>query len=105
MADDAQAPVTPVGPTGAPAEPPPLVPWLLAYTFARLAIVAALVALIWVLGLPGFPALLFGLLLGMPVAYLALRPMRERLTEAIAARSLRKQQIRADLRGEDDPAA
>ncbi|OMQ14474.1 hypothetical protein A7K94_0216350 [Modestobacter sp. VKM Ac-2676] len=96
--------MTPVGPTGAPAEPPPLVPWLLAYTFARLAIVAALVALIWVLGLPGFPALLFGLLLGMPVAYLALRPMRERLTEAIAARSVRKQQIRADLRGEDDPA-
>ncbi|MGY2078321.1 DUF4229 domain-containing protein [Modestobacter sp. SYSU DS0657] len=108
MADDAQAPVNPVnpvGPTGGPAEPPPLVPWLLAYTFARLAIVAALVALIWVLGLPGFPALLFGLLLGMPVAYLALRPMRDRLTEAIAARSIRKQQLRAELRGDDDAAS
>nr|WP_228395493.1 DUF4229 domain-containing protein [Modestobacter roseus] len=52
--------------------------------------------------MPGFPALLIGLLLGMPVAYLALRPMRDRLTEAIAGRSVRKQQIRAQLRGEDD---
>lgn len=95
---------TPGAPTGGPATPPRIVPWLLAYTLGRLAIAVALIALIWVVGLPGFPALLFGLLLSMPVSLVLLRPVRDRLTEGLAARSVarraRKEELRARLSGE-----
>lgn len=94
-------PVSPVGPGGGPAIVPRIVPWMLAYTVGRLVIAAALVALLWVLGLAGFPGLLFGLLLSMPASYVLLRPVRDRLTEALAARNVRKQELRARLRGTD----
>ena len=45
----------PAGPTGSPATPPRILPWLLLYTLGRLLIAAVLVALVWVAGLPGFP--------------------------------------------------
>jgi Protein of unknown function (DUF4229) len=89
----------PAGPDGGPAAPPRIAPWLLLYTFGRLAIAVALIVVIWLLGLPGFPALLFGLLLSMPVAYLALRPVRDRLTEALAARNVARRAAKEDLRG------
>jgi predicted permease len=76
----------PVSPTGGPATPPRVLPWLLLYTAGRLVVAVVLIALVWVAGLPGFPALLFGLLLSMPVAYLTLRPVRDRLTEGLVAR-------------------
>ena len=86
--------------------PPKVLPALLLYTLARLAVVAALVGLLWVLGLPGIPGFLFGLLLAMPVSYVLLRPLRERLTTALVARSDAKQALRARLRGSDtDDAA
>ena len=88
----------PSGPTGSPAAPPRILPWLLLYTVGRLLVAAVLVALVWVAGLPGFPALLFGLLLSMPVAYLVLRPVRDRLTEALAARSVARKAAKEDLR-------
>jgi hypothetical protein len=95
----------PGGPDGGPAARPRVAPWLLLYTFGRLAIAVALIAVIWLLGLPGFPALLFGLLLSMPVAYVSLRPVRDRLTEALAARSVArraaKEQLRARLAGSE----
>ncbi|PWW22690.1 uncharacterized protein DUF4229 [Geodermatophilus normandii] len=95
---------TPGAPTGGPATPPRILPWLLAYTLGRLVIAVALIALIWLVGLPGFPALLFGLLLSMPVALVLLRPVRDRLTEGLAARSLarrtRKEELRARLSGD-----
>jgi uncharacterized protein DUF4229 len=95
---------TPSAPTGGPATPPRIVPWLLVYTLGRLVIAVALVALIWLVGLPGFPALLFGLLLSMPVAYVLLRPVRDRLTEGLAARNVarrtRKEQLRDRLSGD-----
>ncbi|MGY1811719.1 DUF4229 domain-containing protein [Blastococcus sp. SYSU D00820] len=91
-------PVTPGSPTGGPATPPRVGPWLAAYTLGRLVITAALVALVWLLGLPGIPALLFGLLLSMPVSYLLLRGVRDRLTEALAARSLARKAAKEDLR-------
>ena len=113
-------PGAPSGPTpGAPPSPTPAVPggaaltprilpWLLLYTLGRLVIAAALVALLWWAGLGSFPGLLFGLLLSMPVAYLALRPSRERLSEALVARSMarraEKEQFRARLSGEQPPA-
>jgi len=77
---------------------PRVLPWLLLYSLGRLVIAVALIALIWIAGLPGFPALLFGLLLSMPVAYLALRPWRDRLTEGIVDWRETRQRAKTDLR-------
>ncbi|MCZ2838377.1 DUF4229 domain-containing protein [Modestobacter sp. VKM Ac-2985] len=73
--------------------------WLAIYTLARLAIAAALIGLLWVLGLPGAPGFLFGVLLAMPVSYLVLGGVRQQLTTALVARNVRKEQLRAELRG------
>lgn len=75
--------------------------WLAIYTLGRLAIAAALIGLLWVLGLPGTPGFLFGVLLAMPLSYLALGRVREQLTSALVARNMRKEQLRAELRGTD----
>ncbi|MGY1770585.1 DUF4229 domain-containing protein [Blastococcus sp. SYSU D00813] len=91
-------PATPGSPTGGPATPPRVAPPLVLYTLGRLLITVALVALIWVAGLPGFPALLFGLLLSMPAAHFLLRGVRDRLTEALAARSVARRAAKEDLR-------
>ena len=89
-----------------PAAPPRILAWLLLYTLARLAIAAGLVALLWLAGLGSFAGLLFGVLLSMPVAYLLLRPVRDRLTAALAARNAARRAQREDLRarltGTDD---
>ena len=97
MAERAE-PVLPGAPRGGPAPAPKVLPWLMIYTVGRLAIAAALVLLLWVLGLGSFPGLLFGLLLSMPVSYLLLRPSRDRLTEALAARSVARRAAKEDLR-------
>jgi hypothetical protein len=73
-------------------------PWLALYTLGRLLIAAALVALLWLVGLGSFPGLLFGLLLSMPASYVLLRPVRDRLTEALAARSSARRTAKADFR-------
>ena len=88
----------PVGPTGGPATPPKVMPWLLAYTLGRLVIAAALVGLLWAVGLGGYPALLFGALLSMPVAYFVLQPVRDRFTAALAARSTARRTAKDELR-------
>ena len=97
MADTIE-PATPGAPTGGPATPPSVGLPLALYTIGRVLITAALVAVIWVAGLPGFPALLFGLLLSMPVSHVLLRGVRDRLTEALAARSIARRAAREDLR-------
>jgi Protein of unknown function (DUF4229) len=89
---------TPIGPTGGPATPPKVAPWLLAYTLGRVGIAAALIGLLWAVGLPGYPALLFGALLSMPVAYFLLQPLRDRFTEALAARSVARRTAKDELR-------
>jgi Protein of unknown function (DUF4229) len=89
---------TPASPTGGAAVPPKILPWLVIYTVGRIAIAAALVLLLWQLGLVGTPGLLFGVLLSMPVSYLLLRPSRDRLTEALAARSIARKQAKENLR-------
>ena len=81
--------------------PPPLVKWFAIYTLGRLAIAAALIALLWVLGLPGTPGFLFGVLLAMPVSFFVLSPVRRQLTSALAARNERKEALRTELRGSD----
>jgi hypothetical protein len=88
-------------PGGPASAPPPLAKWFLIYTFGRLVIAAALIALLWVLGLPGTPGFLFGVLLAMPVSFLVLSPVRRRLTGALVARNERKEALRAELRGSD----
>ena len=80
---------------------PRLWPLFLLYTFGRLAIAAALIGLLWALGLPGTPGFLFGVLLAMPVSFFVLAPVRTRLTAALAARAERKEALRAELRGSD----
>ena len=95
MAERAE-PTEPGAPTVGSAAPPRIAPWLVVYTVGRLAIAATLVVLLWVLGLDFWSGALFGLLLSMPVSYLLLRPSRERLTEGLAARSLARQQAKAD---------
>jgi predicted Kef-type K+ transport protein len=68
------------------------------YTVGRIGILAVLTLVLWMAGLDFFSGLLFGLLLSVPAAYLLLRPSRERLTEALAARSVARRTAKADLR-------
>ncbi|RBY91551.1 DUF4229 domain-containing protein [Blastococcus sp. TBT05-19] len=77
---------------------PKVAPWLLIYVIGRFGIAALLVLILWQVGLGSFPGLLFGLLLSMPVSYLLLRPSRDRLTEALAARAAEKRAAKEDLR-------
>jgi hypothetical protein len=95
MADSSTVPSSPAG---GPATPPKILPWLLIYTVGRLAIAAALVLILWLVGLDFWSGLLFGLLLSMPASYLLLRPSRERLNEGLAARSLARRAAKEDLR-------
>jgi hypothetical protein len=88
----------PAGPSGGPASPPKVLPWLVMYTVGRLGIWAVLTLVLWMLGLDLFSGLLFGLLLSMVVSYFALRFARERLNEALAARSVLRRQAKEDLR-------
>ena len=99
MADQTGAPEA--GTAGGPAAEPKLARWFVLYTFGRLAIAAALIGLLWLLGLPGTPGFLFGVLLAMPVSFLVLSPVRRQLTSALAARNDRKEALRAELRGTD----
>jgi hypothetical protein len=89
---------TPPSPAGGPATPPRVLPWLLMYTVGRLGILALLTLVLWMAGLDFWSGLLFGLLLSLPVSYVALRPSRERLTEALAARSVARRAAKEDLR-------
>jgi hypothetical protein len=86
----------PAGPAGG--RPPKVLPWLVMYTVGRIGILAALVLVLWIAGLDFYGGMLFGLLLSVPVSYLLLRPSRERLTEALAARSVARRAAKEDLR-------
>ena len=88
----------PAGPSGGPASPPKVMPWLVMYTVGRLGIWAVLTLVLWMLGLDLFSGLLFGLLLSMVVSYFVLRFARERLNEALAARSVLRRKAKEDLR-------
>ena len=94
----AESSAVPSSPAGGPATPPRILPWLLIYTVGRLAIAAALVLVLWLVGLDFWSGLLFGLLLSMPVSYLLLRPSRERVNEALTARAEARRAAKEDLR-------
>jgi len=91
-----------------------LVADVLFYVGARLALVAALTALIFgiahLLGLRDFPlviAILFAIVIALPLGMWLLAPLRDRATASIAVydeqRRRDKEQLRARLRG-DEPA-
>jgi Protein of unknown function (DUF4229) len=89
---------TATSPAGGPATPPRVLPWLVMYTVGRLGIFALATLLLWIAGLDFWSGLLFGLLLSMAVSYFALGFARERLNEALAARSLARKAAKEDLR-------
>jgi Na+-driven multidrug efflux pump len=85
------------------------------YVIARLTLVAVLAALIYgigrALGVHEFPivvALLFALVIGMPLGMWLFAPLRRRATaglEQVTARRRRdREQLQARLRGEEPPA-
>jgi hypothetical protein len=87
---------------------------LLAYVLARLLLVAVLTAVILgvghVLGVRDFPlvvALLFGLVIALPLGIWLFAPLRRRATAGIAAfderRRRDREQLQARLRGEQPP--
>jgi hypothetical protein len=75
-----------------------VLPWLLIHTVGRLGIFALLTVVLWMAGLDFWSGMLFALLLSMPVAYLLLRPSRERLVEALVARRAAREAAKKDLR-------
>ena len=105
MAESTTPGAVPASPAGGPASPPRVAPWLLLYTLGRVVVAAVLVTLLWLVGLGLLPALLWGVLLSVPVSYFTLRPVRDRFTEALAARAVarkaEKERIRTRLEGDD----
>ncbi|KUH97294.1 DUF4229 domain-containing protein [Mycobacterium sp. IS-3022] len=88
---------------------------VLAYVLARLLLVAALAAVIFgaghLLGLREFPlvvALLFALVIALPLGIWLFAPLRRRATASIAAfdegRRRDRAQLQARLRGEEPPS-
>jgi len=89
---------------------------VLLYVVARLALVAGLTAVIYgigrALGVHEFPivvALLFALVIAMPLGIWLFAPLRRRaaagLDEVTARRRRDREQLRARLRGEEPPAS
>ncbi len=87
---------------------------LLAYAAARLLLVAVLTAVIFgvahLIGLEDFPlviALLFALVIALPLGIWVFAPLRRRATVGMAALSERRrkdrEQLQARLRGEEPP--
>ena len=85
------------------------------YTLARLLLVAALTAVIFyaarLIGIREFPlviAMLFGIILALPLGIWLLAPLRRRATVGIAGvderRRSDREQLQARLRGENDQA-
>lgn len=87
---------------------------VLAYTLARILLVAVLTAVIFggahLLGLREFPlvvALLFAIVIALPVGIWLFAPLRKRATASIAAvderRRQDREQLQARLRGDEPP--
>ena len=87
---------------------------VLAYTLARLLLVVALTAVIYggghLLGVRNFPliiALLFAIVIALPLGIWIFAPLRKRATASIAAvderRRQDREQLQARLRGDEPP--
>ncbi len=87
---------------------PSLVGTLLAYTLARLCLVAAASGLLVLAGVPLLLAVLIGVIVALPLSMLLLRGLRTRMDAGLAAvrerRAAQRDVLRARLRGDDLPA-
>ena len=86
---------------------PSLVGTLVAYTLARLGLVAVVAGLLVLAGVPLLLALLVGVIAALPLSMLLLRGLRERL-DALSRRCgsggrPQREVLRARLRGDDLP--
>jgi len=80
----------------------------LVYTGARLALFVALGLVLYAAGLRGFPLAALAVLLSLPLSYVLLARQRAAfsasLERRLAERRARRADLRARLRGDDDPA-
>ena len=85
-----------------------LVGTLVAYTLARLCLVAVVAGLLVLAGVPLVLAILIGVVAALPLSMLLLRGLRKRMDAGVAAvherRTAQREVLRARLRGDDDPA-
>jgi uncharacterized protein DUF4229 len=79
------------------------------YTAGRIVVFAVLAGLLWLVGLRGFLLVFAALLLSIPVSYFFLARQRNALAadveRKVTDRQSRRQNLRSQLRGDDDPAA
>jgi hypothetical protein len=85
-----------------------LVGTLVAYTLARLCLVAVVAGLLVLAGVPLVLAILIGVVAALPLSMLLLRGLRKRMDAGVAAvqerRTAQREVLRARLRGDDVPA-
>ena len=85
-----------------------LVGTLVAYTLARLCLVAVVAGLLVLAGVPLVLAILIGVVAALPLSMLLLRGLRKRMDAGVAAvqerRTAQREVLRARLRGDDLPA-
>jgi hypothetical protein len=78
------------------------------YTAGRILVFAVLAGLLWLVGLRGFLLVFAALLLSIPVSYFFLARQRNALAadveRKVSNRQARRQDLRSQLRGDDDPA-
>ncbi|RTL70938.1 MAG: DUF4229 domain-containing protein [Pseudonocardiaceae bacterium] len=74
------------------------------YTVARIAVVAVVAGLLSLAGVPFLLALLIGLVVALPLSMVLFRGLRARLDAAVEASRARRADVRAHLRGDDEPS-
>lgn len=79
------------------------------YTAGRLLVFLGSAALLYVLGVRGFPLAFAALLISLPVSYVLLAGARDALAadveRRLAERRARREDLRSRLRGDDEPAS
>jgi hypothetical protein len=84
---------------------PSFVGTLVAYTLARLCLVAAVTGLLLLAGVPLVLAVLIGVVAALPLSMLLLRGLRKRMDAGLAVvqerRAAQREVLRARLRGDD----
>jgi hypothetical protein len=78
------------------------------YTAGRVLVFAVLAGLLWLVGLRGFLLVIAALVLSVPVSYFVLARQRDALAadveRKVTNRQNRREDLRSQLRGDDEPA-
>jgi len=78
------------------------------YTAGRIVVFAVLAGLLWLVGVRGFLLVFAALVLSIPVSYFFLARQRNALAadveRKVTDRQSRREDLRSQLRGDDDPA-